>query len=397
MKKILLVIGFLLLVFGLVFGVFETPLKYVLQSKAYLESGKVAKAIKILEQGISKYPDNKKLTFNLARAYNIAGETEIASKKLFSQKTIQLLEKEKGLKDFLVDLAEANHNLGNDTYAQFFAEQFLSYKNNLGISRKTVKNLLRVGQILPDKSIELWEQSYNIANAVGDEDSKQSLRALLLPKYFRVVDECIVQGQYNDALDTLDKSQVLGQCAEVEYKQAKLHLTLKQYDLALRHFDEALQLEPDNNNYKVSYADALKLASLNTKDKKEKSEHLERAKLLLSGSTDPKQTSLLKKILNLNAKYKVVDSKLQLKTIGDYSYPTLVFKIVPVSDIKLKKYKIIFFDDNKNKLDEHEDVLTRDELNQSLELTSKIPVGDDILVSAKLYLNDELVKELTVK
>ena len=97
--------------------------------------------------------------------------------------------------------------------------------------------------------------------------------------------------------------------------------------------------------------------------------------------------------MNLNSKYKIVNASLKMGKIGEYLYPTLTFRIKPVSDIPLKKYKIIFLDQKNTWLDVYESPITDDEIDKLIEVTSKNPASENSVISAKLFLNDELVKE----
>ncbi len=397
MKKFVLLFGLLLIIAGLIFSFADAPFKYLFQANANLTSGKVAKAIKLLEEGYKKYPNNYKITFALAKAYEQAGEIELANKTVFSKKIIDALKCDRDFRNFLVDLSDANHNIGNERFAKFFATQYLACQENLEPSQQTVKNLLRVGQILPEKSVALWEKGFNIAHAINELELKESLKALLLPKYFQIAEDLKGQKKYKDALEILDRARALGKSAAVNYEQAKLYVEIGKINQAQKLFEDAIQLEPENDNYKISYANALKKLALSTHDKVKKNEYFEKIKLLLAGDNDPVKASLLKKIINLNAKYKITDSNLELKPIGDYLYPSLVFKIDPVSDTEIKKYKVIFLDDEKEKLDEYEAPLTSGELNQIIEVTCKNPVNNDSLVNAKLFVNGEFVKEYANK
>ena len=397
MKKFSLLFGALLVVVGLIFSFIDTPFKYLFQANANLRGGKVARAVKLLEEGYKRYPHNYKITFALAKAYHLAGETELANKTIFSQKTIDTLKCDKDFRDFLVDLSDANHNFGNEQFAKFFAIQYLACQKNPEPSQKTVKNLLRVGQRIPERSIELWEKGFNIAHAINETELKENFKALLLPKYFQIAEDFKEQKRYKDALETLDRVMALGKCAEVNFEQAKLYIELGKIDQAQKFFEDAIQLEPENDDYKIAYATALKNIALKTNDKAKRNEHFEKIKLLLSGDDNLAKASLLKKIINLNAKYKIIDSSLTLKHIGDYLYPSLVFKIEPVSDIEIKTYKVIFLNKDKKELDAYEAPLTHDELNQVIEVTCKNPVESDNLVIAKIFVNNEFVKEYTIK
>ncbi len=395
MKKFALLFGLLLLTIGLVLSFIDTPFKYLFQANTHLTSGKVAKAVKLLEDGYKKYPNNHKITFALAKAYHLAGETELANKTIFSnsKKTIDTLKCDKDFRNFLVDLADANHEIGDERSAKFLATQYLTCQENPKPSQQTVKNLLRVGQILPERSLEVWEKGFNLANAINKPELKESLKALLLPKYFQMADDLKGQKKYKDALEILNKAGVLGKCAEVNYEQAKLCIELGKIGQAQKLFEDAIQLEPENDDYKISYANALKKAALSTNDRIKRNEYFEKIKLLLAGDDNPVKATLLKKIMNLNAKYKITDSSLKLKYIGDYLYPSFTFKIIPVSDIEIKKYKVIFLNEERRELDNYEAPLTNEELNQPIEVTSRNSVQDDNFINAKLFVNDEFVKE----
>ena len=142
----------------------------------------------------------------------------------------------------------------------------------------------------------------------------------------------------------------------------------------------------------------LKDAAIASKNQNNKTEYLEKVKLLLSSIEDnPKKTTLLNKILYLNKKYKISDANLMLAMIGDYSYPSLAFKIKPVSDTVLEKYKIIFLEKDKKWVDVYEADINNSDLDQIIEVTSRNPVNDTAYINAKLYLNNEFVSEYTNK
>ena len=398
MKKIILILGFLLLIAGLLLWRLNTPYRYLVESKAQMTSGKVAKAIETLEEAQKKYPNDCKINFALAKAYLSSGDIEQANKLVLRKGTLQVLKQYKDFQNFLVDLSEANQHLGNESNARFFSKQYLSYHDTGEVSKKRVRNYICIGQILQDNSVELWEKAYNIANALKEQELKESLKALLLPRYFQAVEDLRQEKKYNEALEILNNAKAIGVNAEVNYLEALTYNDLGKIDLAQRQFEEAIQLEPGNDDYKVSYANALKKAAFSTNDAAKKTEYFEKIKLLLGNNKDnPRIVSILNKIISLNAKYKITNADLQLTMIGDYSYPSLRFKIKPVSDVSLKKYKIVFLDENKNPLDIYEAPVTEEEIDQLLEVTSRNPINDTDLVNAKLFVNGEFVKEYTNK
>lgn len=393
MKKFALSFGLLLLFGGICISFVDTPFKYLFNANTYLTSGKVAKAVKVLEEGYKKYPKNQKITFALAKAYCLAGETELADKTIYSKEILDSLKCNKDFRYFLADISEANYSQGNKEFARFFAKQYLLCEDKLQSSEKTVKNLLKIGHILPEQSIVLWEEAFNIAHAIKETELKESIKALLIPKYFETSDSLEQKKQYKEALEILNRAKVLGKCAELNYRQAKLYMELGEFDNAQRLFEEAIQIEPENDNYKIAYANALKNIALRTTNPAKRDGYFEKIKLLLAGDDDPRKISLLNKILSLNAKYKIADSKLNIKSIGDYLYPSLTFKINPVSDIEIKNYLVIFLDKDKNEIDRYESPLTQGELNQPIEVTCKNPVEDKNIINAKLFINNEFAKE----
>ena len=398
MKRIALIFSFLLIISGVLFFWLNTPARYFLESNANLSSGKIARAINILEEASKKYPDNYKINFALAKAYLSSGEIEQANEIILSKNKPKTILKNRSFQNFLVDLSESNYTIGNIKYARLFGAEYLNNHNPNEVSKKIVKNYVRIGEIFPEKSIELWEKAFNIASALGKSELKESLKALLLPKYFQIADNLRSRKMYEDAVSILQKARVLGKSAELDYKEAVIYGDLGEINLAQRQFEEALQLEPENDNYKIAYANFLKNAAFKTGDQTKKNEYSEKVKLLLAGGEDdPRKSGILNKIINLNAKYKIADGGLKVTMVGDYFYPSVTFKIKPVSATTLKKYKIVFLDKDKNQLDTYEAPVTNDELNQLIEVTCRNPVDDANLINAKLFVNDEFVKEYSNK
>ena len=376
---------------------FNSPSRFTFYGNTSLSSGKAAKAVNILEQGLRCYPGNSRIIFSLAKAYLSLEETEKAN-KILSDGVISLFQRNKNFQDFLLDLSEANYRLNNLHFARYFVTKYLASQDVSEASRRVIKNYIRAGQILPDKSFELWEKGYNIAFALKEKELKESLKALLLPKYIQLVEELRSRKNYKEALEVLNKSKIFGKSADVTYQEAVILAELEKVDLALKKFEDALQLDPTNDNYRITYANVLKKLALHTKEPQKKKAYLEKIKLLLvSGEDNPKKTNFLNKIISLNTKYKVVNDDLKITSVGDYKYPSLEFKIIPLSDIKLKKYKIVFFDDNKRQLDIYETPFTENDADQLIEVTCKNPVTSSNIAVAKLFLNDEFVKEYTNK
>ena len=398
LKKITLLFCFSVIIIGGIIVWANTPYGCCFIANTELTSGRVVKAIDILEKGLKKHPQNSKISFYLAKAYLAIGETEQASKIFVSNEALTALKDDKNFQDFLVDLSESNLRIRNEELAKLLALKYLKYQNEEEISRRVVKNYIRTGQILSENSTEIWERAYNIANALKDSELKESIRALLLSKYFQLAEKLRLEKNYKDALDILNKSKIIGKNAEVVFQEAQIYNELGKANLAESQFEEAIQLDPENNNYKIFYANVLKNTALNTQDKNKKNEYFEKIKLLLSSvGNDKRKTSLLRRIVNLNVRYKITNTTLKITMLGEYFYPSLVFKIKPVSDTLLKKYRIVFFDSNQNQIDEYEAPITNSDIEQLIEVTSRNPINDGISVNAKLFLNDELVSEYTNK
>lgn len=397
LKKIVLILSFTLMLGLFIIWLF-LPSRYLLTSSAELSSGRVANAVNILEKGYEKYPDNTDICFNLAKAYLQVGEVELANEIVFSKKSQFRLMKKSAYYDFLVNLAESNYQLGNQKTAKLFAMKYLEYEQNKKPSKWIAKNLISLGKILPEMSIELWEKAFNISYALKDSELKESIKALLLPKYFQHAEDLKLQKKYLEALSALKKSEIVGKNAEIDFREAVIYHELMETDLTQEKFEEAIQLDPNNDNYKISYSVALKDIALATKDKAIKNEYFEKIKLLLSSVEDsPRKISLLNKIINLNAKYKITNVKLKVTKLGDFFYPSLVFKIDPISDTILQKYKIVFSDVGQNTIDEYESPITNEDIKQEIEVICRNPVDSGNLVSAKVFVNDEFIKEFTNK
>lgn len=398
MKKPFLIFGFFTLVVSLILWFLTTPYKYILQSHTDLTSGKVARAVSTLEKAHKKYPNNNLINFNLAKSYLYLGETEQATNLIKEKNIVKELIKNKNFQDFLVELSEANHKSGNEEIAKRFSEAYLNNADQKEVSKRKIKHLILIGQILDNRSTEIWEKAYNLASAIKSTELKESIRALLLPKYFQEVDELKTKKRFNEALLVLKKADVVGINAEVNYLKATVYSQSGKSDLAQEYFEEAIEQKPDNDDYKISYANTLKRMALATRDQSKRTAYAEKIKLLLGdGKGDPRKISILKRVVNLNAKYKITNANLKITMVGDFLYPSLEFQIKPISNAALKKMRIIFLDENKKQLDYYESTVTEDELDKIIEVTSRIPLTTSNFAVAKVFFNDEFVKEYTNK
>lgn len=371
-----------------------TPDRYIAEANANLTSGKVAKSIEILNEGYNRFPDNEKICFLLAKSFLLSGEVEDASKIVLEKKLYNSLSNKEEFQDFLVDLAEANNHQGNLKESTLFAKKYITIIPQNEASKRIVQNYIKIGQVLPEDSVKLWENAFNIASALKDKELKESVKALLLPKYLQQVKDLQVQNMTDQAFEVLDRAKVLGKNADVNLQEALLYKSLGKMELAGKKFEEALQLDSENEEYKLAYAEALEEASEKEQDKEKKKEYSERIKLLIGdGTTDPKKASLLNKIINANAKFKILDGKIQVTKVGDYSYPDLSFKIKQLSDTQAKSYRIIFFE-GISQIDIYESPISEDELEQSIEITSRNPISEDKEASVRIYVNKEFVSEL---
>ncbi|MBI2995525.1 MAG: hypothetical protein HYY52_02315 [Candidatus Melainabacteria bacterium] len=395
-----LVVSAVFFIAVIAFGYFwlNTPYRCLFEGCAHLNSYKVARAREVFEIGLKKYPGNHKLRFSLARANLLLSETEQANKIILTKSVFQELGDRKDFQNFLVDLSEANAKINNSKYCRFFALKYLEYQNPKETSKRVIKNYIRIGQLLSEKSVDLWEKAYNIAHARKELELIESLKALLLPKYFQQAEGLKSKKLYEDALKILNKAELIAKNSEISFQKAIIYNQLGRLNLAHKYFEEALLLDPENDNYRIAYATALKDTALKTNDKSKQKEYFEKIKLLLSSDGNNSQkTNLLNKIINLNAKYQILNAGIKITMLGEYLYPSLAFKIKPVSDIKLRKFKVIFLDKDKKELDTYEAPITENEINQLLEVTSRNPITSSNFVNAQLFVNDEFVKELKTK
>lgn len=371
-----------------------TPDRYITEASANLTSGKVAKAIEILNEGYNRYPDNEKICFLLAKSFLLSGEVEETNKIVLEKKLYNALSNKEEFQNFLVDLAEANHRQQNTKEATLFAKKYISIIPQDEASKRIVQNYIKIGQVLPDESIKLWENAFNIASALKDNELKESLKALLLPKYLQQAKDLQLENKIESAFEILDKAKVLGKNADINLQEALLYKSLGKMELASKKFEEALQLDGENEEYKLAYAETLEEASQKEQDKEKKKEYSERIKLLLGDSTtDVKKASLLSKIINANAQFKILDGKIQITKVGDFLYPDLSFKIKQLSDTVVKSYRVIFFEGN-SQIDIYESPISEEELEQLIEITSRNPIEEGKEASVRIYVNKEFVSEL---
>ena len=397
MKKPVFFFAFLIILIVCILCWFNSPFRFIFYGNTNLGSSKAGKAVSVLEEGLKNYPGNPRIIFSLAKAYLSLGEAEQAN-KILDKNTLSFFRGDKNFQDFLLDLSEANYRSRNMPFTKYFARKYLEYQNKNETSKRVIKNYLRLGQLLPEKSVEIWEEGYNIAHALKEKELKEDLKALLLPKYIQKVEELRLKKHYNDALEVLNKSMVFGKNAEVNYQEAVTLAESGKPNLAFIKFEDALQLDPGNDNYRITYANVLKKSASGTKDPSKKKATLEKIRLLLvSGEDNSRKTNLLNKIINSHMKFKITNGNLKITEVGDYTYPSLEFRVNPVSDIRLKKYKIVFLDENKKELDIYEAPFSENDSNQLIEVTCRNPVKSSNAVNARLFLNDELVTEYTNK
>lgn len=371
-----------------------TPDRYITESNATLASGKVAKAIEILNEGYNRFPDNEKICFLLAKSFLLSGEVEDSNKIVQEKKLYNSLSNKEEFQNFLVDLSEANNRQQNVKEASFFAKKYISIIPQDEASKRIVQNYIKIGQVLPDESIKLWEVAFNIASALKDNELKESIKALLLPKYLQLAKDFQADNKTDMAFETLDKAKILGKSADINLQEALMYKSLGKIELASKKFEEVLQIDGENEEYKLAYAETLEEASQKEQDKEKKKEYAERIKLLLGdSSTDAKKASLLSKIINANAQFKILDGKIQVTKVGDFLYPDLSFKIKQLSDTQIKSYRVIFFEGN-SQIDIYESPIREDELDQLVEVTSRNPIEEGKEASVRIYVNKEFVSEL---
>ncbi len=396
-KKISILFCVVVAIVGLVFYSFFTPVKYLIESEARITSGKIASAVVLLERGLKQFPNDCAINFKLAKAYFLLGEVDTATEIVLDKKLLISLKANKEFQDFLVDLSYANKLEDNESFAQLFASKYLESTDNK-LYRRLIRNNIKIGKVLPEKAVSLWESAYKEAKAKKELELMENLKALLLPKYLQLEADFREEKQYVEALEVLKKALALGRNSEVLYRQALVSYELGKVEVAQKAFEEAIQLEPENDNYKILYANLLKRLALNTIDTNKKNEYFEKIKLLLSsGEESSRKANVLRRIINLNAKYKLSNALLRVTTVGDYMYPSLSFKIKIASENLPKKYKVVFLGSNMNQLDVYEASVPYEDIGEPIEVICRNPVLEDNTIIAQVYLNDEFVREYKVE
>ncbi|GEM_PF-3544899 len=398
MKRILFFTGIFLTSLGLFYFFVSSPYRYIFESDTSIRSGKVAKALSVLEEGHKMYPKNIEISFALAKSYLLSGEIDEANKLIAVNKLSKILIKNPNYQNFLVSLAESNYNNGNKKYAKLYILDYLKNHDENEITKRLVKHYITSGHIIPEKSLELWEKAFFGASKLRQTEMKESIKALLLPKYFRLVSELKSENKINEALKVLKKAKLLGKNAEVYYQEALLLSELGDIDSAQRDFEEALHIDPENYNYKITFANVLREAAEKEKDRASREEIIEKVKLILAGSQDdPRKTSILKRIIALNAKYKISNELLEIAPVGEFLYPSLMFRVQSLTEVPVKNYRIEFFDEYENGIDIYQSDFVEADVTQAVEVTCRNPVKNTGEIMAKLFLNDEFVKEYTAK
>lgn len=397
MKKKLIILATLITLCFLLFLWINSPERYLLQGKADLKRDKVAKAVKNFKEGLNKFPDNTQLGYYLTKSYLLLDEVEKANEVFFEKRLNETLKEKKELDDLIIALSEKNKKIGDKELSEDLAKEYLKNENQEEISRRIVHNHIRVGLLLPERSLELWEKGYKISNLKNYEDDKKVLTSLLLPAYLKKSEYYFESANYDEALSLLNQAENIGKNGRINFTKAKIYNKLGHFNLAQEQYDQALELDPNNDNYKIEYSKALKNESEKTRDHLKKEEYLEKIKLLLANSDDdPRKMSILSKIINSKSKFKVSDVQFSARAIEEYFYPEFKFKITPIAS-EVKKYKVVFLDETKNEIDLYEKEFSSEELNQIVEVIGKSPVASDKLIYARLFIDNELVKEYSIK
>lgn len=394
MKKILISVTIIFTLLLIFLFWFNTPFRYITFGEAEIKRDKIANAVRIFEQGVEKFPTNTMLIYCLAKSYLKLEEIEKANELVLDDRFYETFATNRLYKDFLIDLAEANKKFGNEDLAIMLAEEYLKNEDESLVSPRIINNYIRISQILDKKSLDLLEKSYNLAETTGAKNLKKRIITLLIPKYFELAEEYNLSESYESALTILNKIEFLNDSPRGHFEKGKIYFKLNKTNLAQTEFESAIDKDPTNDDYKIGYAQALEEAAKNTDDELKKKEFREKITLLLADDTNnSKKSDVLKKLMNFNSKFKISNVAVFLKEVGEGFYPTIEFQITELPDYTLEEYKVVFLNDNKETIDTYVSKITKDKLNQPIAVTSKNPIENDSLIYAKLYINNEFVKE----
>ena len=389
MRIKLLSFGLVLLCIGIFLTWHNSSYRYIFQAKNEINYGQVANAVKTLTKSASLFPDNKKINFLLANAYLLTDEIEKANKLALNK---EKLEQDAEFKNFLIDLADANKRKGNQKLAVYFVNQYLQLQIQEKSVKNEIENLIRIGQIYPEKSIKMWEKAYKSALKLKKKnDFKSKITILLLPAYFEKAEYYLSNKNYEKAINIISSAETISKNPYISLLKAKALSKAGRFELAQSEFEKALQQDPNKSAFRKEYIKALEEAINKTSN--ENKRNIYRGKInILSSSHSPSRANLITKIINFNAKYKITNGNLIYKIINENKYPSLAFKLSTLSDIPIKKFKVEFQDENEKLLDSFETNLKQNELNELIEVTCMCSTNDKS-VHAKLYINDTLAKE----
>jgi len=394
MKRIILLIGLILLLIGSSMLWINSPYRYILESKAKLKSGKTASAIELLTEGLSRYQNNTELNLHLARAYLQLGKIEDANNLVEEKNVLVGVSLNNELLTFILELAIANQQNNNNLFAKDLANFYLKLIENKPVSLQIAKELIKLSSILQDKSEVILETALDIAGRYENNEAISEIKIALLPKYLTRAEDLLAKKQFDKALEILNTSEKLGKDSQVSLLKAKIFIQQGDINKSQTEFEDAIELNPNDTQIKIAYAEVLNNFSNKTTDKTKKVEYLEKASLLLNNTdTDILKSTIKRNLEILNTKFKITDGDLSIKTQGEFSFPILTFKIIPLQEINLKTYKVIFETIGKKQIDVIESIITKSDLNNIIEVQCTVPVSNDKLVYAKLLIDGKQVQE----
>lgn len=251
----------------------ETDDIYYSLGIAYKKIGDISSSIEAYHNALDKNPDNYSACYNLALAYIDNGDNERALS--FARRCLFLKDDDESLYGILSSLyekfgdyeeavksLEKAISLNPDNYVYYYNAAVLS-----GMVRDYDKSIYYYLKTI-EKNPNHIESYVNLANAIKKNDSNKAIEYLIKAYKINPKEENLLLSlaqSYKDIYKNDESIKILNELlnnnplnSEAYSQMAMNYMDLCQYEKALKYYDLALKIKPDNLNFQHGRAVALK-------------------------------------------------------------------------------------------------------------------------------------------
>jgi len=218
---------------------------YLRLGLSYLELGQFEDAVSALKEAAKEKPDDVKIHYNLAEAFQKAGQYEKA------QETYEHLAQ-----------------IDPDSATSYYGKMFRMY-DQAGMSDKAIEAARKVVKLNPESEIAIYNLGIMYSNAGKYQESIDSFNQALKVKpdydlaYFNIGLNCFKLKKYKEAIDAFKKFvEITPDNADAWHNMAVGYMQLKKFDLALEPLRKSIELRPDYGTAHYNLA----ICYLNLKD-----------------------------------------------------------------------------------------------------------------------------------